>query len=130
MAHDNRYNKKKNTHNFWYSPIFLFIMLGVMIGFSYNLIVLIQKERDTNKNKIAELNKLDQLRSQKDSLTKDINTLNNSEGIEATLRDKYQVVKPGEKMVVIVDDKNPAPATDSTTDHSFWGFIKRMFNIK
>lgn len=93
------------------------------------MIGLIQKERETNKNKISEFNKIEELRNRKETLSKDINKLNTEEGIEESVRDKFQVVKPGEKMVVIVDENVNQPIlSEENIDHSFWGYIKRLFN--
>ncbi len=120
--------KQKSKYNFWYSPPVLSILFCISILFAYNIFGIIQKERETNKNKISELNKIDELRKRQMALTKDIDSLNTEEGVEETVRDKFQVVKPGEKMVVIVDPNTKKNTTEEiTTDHSFWGFIKRMF---
>ncbi len=122
------YNKK-SKYNFWHSPIALGLLFCLVALFAYNMIGLIGRERETNKNKVSELNKLDQLRSQQTALTKDINNLDTDEGVEASVREKFQVVKPGEKMVTVVDEnetqdqaKNSIPA-----NHSFWAYIKSLF---
>ncbi len=126
MAQFNR----KNKYNFWHSPLILMILFCVIVVFAYNMIGLIQKERETNRNKIAELNKIEDLRKRETNLNLEINKLNTEEGVEESIRDKFQVVKPGEKMVVIVDDNsNSQKVEDEVKDHSFWGFIKRMFGI-
>ncbi len=121
--------KSKDKYRFWHSPLFLGVLFLMIILFAYNTIGLIKKERETNKNKVLVLNKIDELRKREASLNKDINKLNTDEGIEESVRDKFQVVKPGEKMVVIVDENNKTPAlSDITVDHSFWGYIKRLFS--
>ncbi len=121
--------KKKNKYSFWHSPIILIFLVFILVLFSYNMVGLIQKERETNKNKISELNKIDELKKRKSTLSEDISKLNTEEGIEESVRDKFQVVKPGEKMVVIVDENaNQSTSSEESTDHSFWGYIKRLFN--
>lgn len=121
--------KKKNTHHFWHSPITLLVLFCILVLFSYNIVGLIAKERETNKNKVSELNKIEELRAREADLNKSINKLNTNEGVEESVREKFQVVKPGEKMVVIVDEVEKKPVDDDyAKDHSFWGFIKRMFS--
>jgi cell division protein FtsB len=123
--------KKKDKYQFWHSPITLLIFFCILVIFAYNTIGLIEKERETNRNKISELTKIEELRKRENDLSKDINKLNTKEGIEESVRDKFQVVKPGEKMVIIADPQEKKPSdTDAVTDHSFWGFIKRMFSNK
>ncbi len=96
----------------------------------YNMIGLIKKERETTRNKVAELNKIDELRNREVLLSTDIKKLNTPQGIEESVRDKFQVVKPGEKEVLIVSDQVKAPSSDLPIDHTFWGYIKRMFGVK
>ena len=121
------FNKKKR-YSFWHSPIALTAFFCIVVLFAYNMIGLIGKERETDKNKVGEQNKLDELNKRKETLSGDIKKLNTQEGVEESLRDKFQVVKPGEKMVVIVDEENNE-ATENTVkmDHSFWGYVKRLF---
>ncbi len=121
-------NKNSSKYNFWHSPLALGILFFLIILFAYNMIGLVKKERETNRNKASELNKIEELRKREQSLTTDIDKLNTDQGIEESIRDKFQVVKPGEKMVVIIDEKeNTILPSDTTIDHSFWGYIKRMF---
>ncbi|MEK7585842.1 MAG: septum formation initiator family protein [Patescibacteria group bacterium] len=121
--------KGKNKYKFWHSPLSLIVLFCILVLFAYNMIGLVQKERETNKNKITELNKIDDLRMREALLSKDIERLGTDEGVEESVRDKFQVVKPGEKMVVIVDEnvkKDESPNTP--VNHSFWGYIKRLFS--
>ena len=120
--------KKKNKYQFWHSPLALGVIFCVLIIFSYNMIGLIKKERETGRNKASELAKIDDLRKREAILRKDIDRLNTDAGIEESVRDKFQVVKPGEKMVVIVDPEESKPGEDENTDHGFWAFIKRLFS--
>jgi cell division protein FtsB len=120
--------KKREEYRFWHSPLFLAVLFFAVILFAYNMIGLIAKERETQNNKVLELNKIDDLNKRQASLSTDIAKLQTPEGKEESIRDKFQVVKPGEKMVVIVDPaQQQATMDDQTVDHSFWGYIKRMF---
>jgi cell division protein FtsB len=122
---------KKNKYSFWHSPIVLLVLFCLVVLFAYNMVGLIRKERDTAKKKELMLDQIDTLNKRQEVLSKDIDKLNSPEGIEDTIREKYQVVKPQEKMVIIVDDQQkPLQGDDPARDHSFWGFIKRMFGKK
>ena len=91
-----------------------------------------EKERETAKKKDIILANIETLRKREDTLTTDINKLKTEDGIEETIRDKYQVVKEGEKMVTIVDEekKNSVEVGAPVDDSSFLGWIKRLFKIK
>ncbi len=86
-----------------------------------------KKERETSRNKASELNKIEDLRAREALLNRDIDRLNTDEGIEASIRDKFQVVKPGEKEVLIVQEESKTETLEKESDHSFWGYIKRLF---
>jgi len=124
--------KKKNKNSFWHSPFVLVILLCVVVVFAFNMIGLIEKEKETAQKKALILDEIDTLNKRETMLRSDINKLNTDDGIEDAIRDKYQVVKPGEKMVVIVDDKKPIEVQDNDpkNDHTFWGWVKNMFNRK
>ncbi len=124
-----KYNqrKKKSSYKFWHSPVILGLLFCVLLLFAYNMVGLIQKEQETTKNKLLELKKIDELRKREATLLSDIDTLNTPEGIERSVRDKFQVVKPGEKEVLIIEEDRKE-ILDPVSEHSFWNFIKRMFN--
>ncbi len=119
--------KKKNKYALWHSPLALIVLFCVFVGFAYNMVGLIKKERETSKNRASELNKMDELRKRESKLSADIDKLNTEEGVEESVRDKFQVVKPGEKEVLIVEDQDQATPTEESQEHGFWNFIKRIF---
>jgi cell division protein FtsB len=120
--------KKKPKHTFWHSPLFLAVLFCLIILFSYNILGLISKERQTAQKRNIQLENIEVLHKREKDLSMNIAKLNTEEGIEDTIREKYQVVKEGEKEVIIVDEQEKKPEVDTTKkDHSFWGFIKRMF---
>lgn len=90
-----------------------------------------EKERETAKKKDIILANIETLRKREDTLTTDINKLKTEDGVEETIRDKYQVVKEGEKMVTIIDEekKNNTEVEAPVEDSSFLGWIKRLFKI-
>ena len=122
---------RKNTHNFWHSPVILLVLFCILILFIYNIIGLNEKERETAQKKDFELANIETLRNREKSLSLDIENLKTEEGIEETIREKFPVVKENEKMVTIIDkDKNEAPIVEVNKNHGFWGWIKGMFNKK
>ncbi len=122
--------KKKDIYKFWHSPLALGALFCILVVFLYNIIGLYEKERETAKKKELILSQIETLRNREQNLSTDINKLKTEEGVEETIRDKYQVVKEGERMVVIVDEENKEKVEASTlSDHSFWGWIKKTFKL-
>ncbi len=77
-------------------------------------------------------NDINDLTDKKQSLESEISRLNNPAGVEKELREKFQLKKPGEDFVVIVDENSPeASATPADSRESFlekaWNFVKNIF---
>ncbi len=120
---------KKNKNSFWHSPLVLFLLLCILILFSYSMLGLSSKERETARKKDLILSNIETLRNREKSLNTDIGKLKTEEGVEETIRDKYQVVKPDEKMVTIVDEeKVESPITEVESKHGFVEWVKSIFN--
>lgn len=122
-------NFKKNKYQFWHSPFALIILLGVFFLFLFNIIDLVKKERDTANTKVLIENKKEDLLEKKASLEESIERLKTEEGEEEIIRDKYQVAKQGEKMVVIVDEEPILPEKEEVIREKggLWEFFKNIF---
>lgn len=121
--------KNRNLNSFWYSPLALAALFCILAVFVYNVVGLIQKERETNKNKNNVIENVDELNNREKFLTDSINKLKTEEGKEELLREKYQVVRPNEKMVVIVNNQtDTSPNISEKANHNFWAWFVGLFN--
>ncbi len=119
---------KRNNYKFWHSPIALVVIFCVFLLFGYNIIGLIQKEKETSHKKELMLDQINNLQEKKASLTSDISKLETEEGKEEIIREKYDVTKIGEKMVTIVDeDQSNQQTQEETVDHGFWNWVSGIF---
>ena len=120
---------RKNTYNFWHSPLALLALFCLLVLFAYNMVGLIAKERETSKKKELVLAQIETLRAREKNISSDIAKLKTDEGVEETIREKYQVAKEGEKMVTIIDSEKSSTdiESDPLENHSFWGWIKSLF---
>jgi cell division protein FtsB len=120
---------KKNNYNFWHSPLVLLLLFCILVLFIYNMMGLAIKERETARKKDLILSNIETLRIREKNLNSDIEKLKTDEGVEETIRDKYQVVKPDEKMVTIVDEeKNITSVVELKSKHGFIEWLKKIFN--
>jgi cell division protein FtsB len=125
-----KFNNNKINYKFWHSPIVLIFLFCILVLFGYKIIDLIKKQIETAHKKELVLNQIDSLQKRQTSLSSDILKLGTDEGKEEIIREKYQVAKDGEKVVVIVDDSKSSSGPESgKIDHSFWGWIKRTFKF-
>lgn len=102
--------------------------LGVLLlFFAWNVFGLVGKMEDTVKNKKIAENKVADLQAQKTKLSSDVERLKTEGGVEETIRDKFGLVREGEDVIVIVDDKTPAPETQEANSSGFFSFFKNLF---
>jgi cell division protein FtsB len=120
---------KNTNYKFWHSPVALILLFLILIFFGYKIIDLIQKERETSHKKELILDQIDTLKSRESSLNNDIAKLETEEGREEIIREKYQVAKEGEKMVIIVDEDNRGDLINEGVkgSHGFWNWVKSIF---
>lgn len=119
--------KKKDKYSFWYSPLFLIILLVFLFFLSYKVIDLIKKDKETGEKKELTLDKIDELKERERVLNEDIAKMQTEEGVEDVIRGKYKVVKDGEKMVTIIDQEEDLERKISKVDHSFIGWLRGLF---
>lgn len=60
------------------------------------------------------------LEARENTLTRSINALGTEEGREKELRDRFGVVKEGEKMIILVDDSEPVKSSVNILNDSWW----------
>ncbi len=126
------FQTKKNPKKIWHSPLMLFVLLSVLLVFMYNMVGLVEiKHQASAKNDIA-LKEMESVQAREQAMQITIDKLNTDAGKEEALRDKYHLVKAGEKMVVIVNQEANASVTvaDEVPKRGFFQFFKNLFQSK
>jgi len=120
------FQQKKGLRNILQSRPVL-VWLGVLIiVFTWFLIGFTGKMELTRENKEIAKNKVSQLKEERERLSADISKLNSSDGIEESIREKFGLVKEGEGVVVIIDNKNE-PKVIKKESGGFFSFLKNLF---
>ncbi len=117
-------DKKKRRdilYSFW-SVFFLILLLFLLLKGVVNIYI---KSRESSLLKKEAEIKLSDLEKRYSDLESDIAHLSTEEGIEEELRTKFGVVKPGEKVIVVVKDE-----VVSTTPPSLPVYKKIIDKIK
>lgn len=120
------FQQKKGLKYFMRSKPVLVLLTIIVIAFAWNIINLTLKLQETYKNKNIEQEKISDLESRKEKLTFDINKLNTDKGKEEIIRENFGLVKEGENVIVIVDDKKQT-ATPKDENKGFFSFFKNLF---
>lgn len=118
----------KNQYKFWHSPFALIVLFSIIIIFGYNMIGLLDKKRDTTEKKEQILSQIEELKEREQTLQKNNLKLETEEGKEEIIREKYQVAKEGEKVIIIVDEVDSSKIEEENENGSLWDWIKKKFS--
>ncbi|HEY4512067.1 MAG TPA: septum formation initiator family protein [Candidatus Paceibacterota bacterium] len=119
-----RFEVKKQFRSRLYSRVTIVILLLFVIFFTNGVVNIYLREAESSKMRSEAEVKLVDLTSRKKKLSAEIEKLNSSEGIEEEIRTKFNVTKPGEKVILVVDDSE-ASSTDQSPGFfaSLWAKI-------
>lgn len=101
--------QKRSWRAVVYSPITVAILLLVCIGLARIVYDRYTIERDMYNRRLAAEAEVVELQARKASLEEKVEYLSHERGIEAEMRRNFDVAQPGEKVVIILDEK---PASD------------------
>lgn len=104
--------ERRKIKQWLYSWPFLIILIVVSILLSHGVWEVFKQERQTRINKNQRLTHLEELEIRKNALQEEINRLNTERGVEEEIRQKFEVAKEGEEVIVIVDP----PLSDSFSE--------------
>ena len=119
------FQKQNQKGNIWHSKTMLFIILFVVLIYIYKMLDIIEKTRETAKKERLVSLQLEELKEKEKILNDNITRLNTKDGIEEEIIQKYQLVKPGEKMGVSVDEEQERESEQTEPQKSFWQMIFR-----
>ncbi|MEX2028314.1 MAG: septum formation initiator family protein [Candidatus Curtissbacteria bacterium] len=100
------FQRKRGWTNVLYSkPVLIFLGILVLF-FAWNVFGFMGKMEITRENRKLAENKVTELEREKAKLSADIARLGTEKGIEETIRDKFGLVKEGEGLIIVIEDKN------------------------
>lgn len=115
------FQAKRRPRQWLYSPVVLLLLLVLVVLGIRSVWLLYQKNQVTRTKVVASATALAELAARRQTLDKEIKTLETPNGVEAELRNKFGVIKPGEGIIAIVDDPTVAATiTSSSTVESFF----------
>lgn len=100
------FQQKKKWRNMLESWPVLFFLGILLLLFAWGVFGLLFRMHATRENrKLAEV-KLAELKEKKEIFSNDVAKLGSETGIEESIREKFPVVKEGEGLIVVVEDKS------------------------
>ena len=121
------YQQKKKIRKVIYSKItlvILFIFIIILIKANYGIF---KKERLSNENYNIVKDDFDSLKNRKSILESEIQRMKTEEGIEEEIRSKFDVSKPGEVVVNIIDDNKSTTTNNKDGKVGFWSKVIGWF---
>ena len=123
MIHHHRIIPKKKR-SWIYSPIITVVLTIGMIWGARVVIGIYMKNREAVALKNQSNQELLQLKEKETQLRGKIEFLSTDRGLEEEVRNRYRAVKPGEQLVIIIDDPQTTNQSDQVKNKTFWQKIK------
>lgn len=108
------FHEKRKLKSYMYSRPMVAALFLVCALFSVSVYHRYIAEREIAEKQWATEHELELLKQQATALEAEVNRLKSDRGVEAEIRDRYEVSKKGEKIVVVVGDKSSDNASTTT----------------
>ena len=109
-----------------YSKVFLLFLFLLIILLAKGAWGVYGQERETSRKTAEKAAELKDLADRHTTLVAELKQLSTERGVERELREKYEVTKEGEEMIVLVqppkENKSTAPK-----NRSVWDWFKNLF---
>ncbi len=109
------------------SPLTYVILIGLAILFSYSAIATYKKSKIAKQKTRQVESELQKLTDQEANLANSLNDMNTPFGVEESLREKFGIIKAGEKSVIVVEQELGENEEKEKENKGFFGFIKDIF---
>ncbi len=119
--------ERRKFRRLMYSKVALLCLLFVVVFLAKGVWDVYSKEREASRLVRERQAELKDIEARQTALVAELKKLSTARGIEEELRQKYEVAREGEKVIVLVDPpKEDSPhATESSK--GFWGWFKSLF---
>ena len=121
------FQKKRGVLGILQSMPSLILLTALVCVFAYSMISFTSRMQETAKNKKIAEDKVAELQNSKEKLSLDIAKLNTDQGLEENIRERFGLVKEGEEVIVIVEDKNQPEIPLEANSWSFFSFFINLF---
>lgn len=114
------WQQKRKWKKIFYSYWTLLILVALLVFLSRATFHVYQKYQDAILNESRAAKELADLTTREKTITNEVARLKTKAGVEQEIRDKYQVTKNGERLIVIVDDPKSALQNQAAVESGGW----------
>jgi cell division protein FtsB len=122
------FQEKRRLKRFLYSRITLICLLIIIFFLLIKVWDVYKKQALTRDYLAKTAASLESLQAREKMLSSEIERLNTEEGTEEEIREKYGLVKPGEEVIVVVDEDGMDSNSILPKEISFWQKLVNWFN--
>jgi cell division protein FtsB len=119
-----QFERKRQTKRIMYSTITLLVLCLMVVMLARSAWAVYKNNRMVSEKRDFARLELARLLEKKVELESELEDLKTDRGAESEVREKYQVARPGEKTIIVID--NPAEATSTATTTESSGFLKTV----
>jgi cell division protein FtsB len=113
----------RQKYNPWFYRILVVALFAILLLGLKGLWGAWSKSQLAQKNVVEAQARLADLYKEKESLKTTVDSLSTDRGVEAEIRKNFSVVKPGEKVITIVETAGGSQVPiDPTSEKSWWQF--------
>jgi len=121
------FQQKRKIRKVFYSRFMLVALLVLVLFMAKQVYDIYQKQGLSKEGLTSVLNENSELKNREKMLSSEIERLKTEDGIEEEIRNKFNVVKPGEHLVVIVDDASTSKNETAKENTGWWGSFLGWF---
>jgi cell division protein FtsB len=120
------FQQKRKINKILYSKVSLVILLIVVIILGKATYNIYQKYKLSSENYAAVKTDYDNLKNRQNMLQSEITRLKTDAGVEEEIRSKFNVAKPGETVVTVINGSSSS-STNNNVKKSFWTSFWSIF---
>lgn len=125
------FQQKEQNKSKLYSRYTLLILFVMIILVGKGLINIYQKKISSKEEMQLVESKKESLQNRYNDLSNRVNDLKTPQGVEKEIRSKFDVVLPGENVIVVVDKEIPIPnEKDTSVIKKIWNGVTGVFKKK
>ncbi len=113
--------------SWFHSPVVAIILVVLVLWGIVSVVRAGLKQREAVKLRDESRKELSGLEQKQFDLNQKIEGLSTDQGLEAEVRQRYRVVKPGEQLVIVVDNKDTA--VNQTTKLPLWQRLRLFVGL-
>jgi cell division protein FtsB len=118
------FQEKIRVRRLLYSKLTLAVLV-ILIGFLGNALWGVYKKQSLTRDNLDKTAAtFDSLQAREKMLSSEIDRLKTVKGTEQEIREKYGLIKPGEEVIVVVDDGADPASVTAPSGASFWQKVK------